>query len=289
MGRWVLPLLMAVAVAGCTTVKFAQKDGCWVRRSEKWLGDAKEELGPCKPPEPKWSEDRLTRLIQECVVRADYRWQARALDAWDHGQKLPERANDETVVQQCIGEPTRAVLAENESLRGQNDALQKRIADLSSDRDQVRKSEEDARKRLVGSYEKMTEKMSDYLGAAANKAQAPAKATATASSDSKGAAHTESAHDARTSVAARTSPGQPAVVVATAPEGEVVRAPATRARAPATRVRAATAPALPVCPPAPEPQAQPQHVESVWSPNILEPSVAEQPAPAAQRAPGAAQ
>src|SRR5574340_365594 len=130
-----LVLAVGVAGGGCTTVRVAQKDGCWVRRTERWLQGATEEVGPCAPPEPQWSEDRLTRLIQECVVRADYRWQARALDAWNQGRALPERASEETVVQQCLGEPTRAVLAENEALRGRAEASEKRLAELRGDRD----------------------------------------------------------------------------------------------------------------------------------------------------------
>lgn len=159
-----------------------------------------------------------------------------------------------------------------------------RLPQLSSDRDAARTSEEDARRRLVGGYEKMAEKMTDYLGSAANNAPAPATATANASSDSEGTAHTESAHDASTSLAAQTSPGQPGtVVVASAPaDGAAAPAPAarkTRARPPrAARVEA------PACPPAsPAVTAAPAvRSEAVWAPALVSPS------PAEERAPGAA-
>ncbi|GEJ58984.1 hypothetical protein AMYX_37250 [Anaeromyxobacter diazotrophicus] len=276
-------LALWAAAAACTSVKVAQKDNCWVRRSERWLAGSKEEVGPCAPPEPRWSEDRLTRLMQECVARADYRWQARALDAWTRGDRLPEQTSEEKVLQQCLGEPTRAVLAENDALRGRNDALQKRLAELSSDRDLARTSEEDARRRLVGGYEKMAEKMTDYLGTAANKAQAPATATANASSDSEGTAHTESAHDASTSLAAQTTPGQPGtVVVAPAPAaGPAEPVPAVRkARA---RPRPAARAEAPACPPAPAAAAAaPARSEAVWAPALVAPP------PAGERATAAA-
>ncbi len=274
---------LAWSVAGCTNVKLAQRDGCWVRRSERWLAGSKEEVGPCAPPAPQWSEDRLTRLVQECVARADYRWQARALDAWNRGDKLPERASEETVLQQCLGEPTRAMLVENDGLR-------KRLAELSSDREvargaeaAARSSEEDARKRLVGSYEKMTEKMTDYLGSAANKAQAPATATATASSDSEGTAHTENAHDASTSLAAQSTPGQPgAVVVATVPAEAPAQAAAPK-KFRAARQRPAVRVEAPACSPqAPTAAAEGpagERTEAVWAPVISQqPPVAERPA-----------
>jgi len=277
MARWIW-VLLAVAAAGtaCTSVKVAQRDGCWVRKTEKWLGDSKEDLGPCVLSEPKWSDDRLTRLMQECAVRADYRWQTRALESWDRGEPLPEHPSEEKVLQQCLGEPTRAVLAENDALRGRNDALQKRISELSSDRDAAMTSADDARKRLTGGYEKIAEKMTDYLGTAANKAQGPATATASASSDSKGTARTQNAHDATTSVA-------------TSPDGGAsIRA---RSLAP-KKARAARPPAeAPVCPPstpAADAPATPARSEAVWAPSPVIPQPTSAAPPTASRSAGAA-
>lgn len=285
-------ILLVWAIAGCTSVKLAQRDGCWVRRSERWLAGSKEEVGPCAPPAPQWSDDRLTRLVQECVARADYRWQARALDAWNRGDKLPEHASEETVLKQCLGEPTRAVLVENDGLR-------KRLSELSSDRESARTAEEaarseqrDAQQRLVGSYEKMTEKMTDYLGSAANKAQAPATATATASSDSEGAARTESAHDASTSLASQSAPGQPgAVVVATIPAESPAPATAPK-KVRAARQRPAVRVEAPACPPQASTAAvekpSAERPEAVWAPVLSQqPHASQQPA-ASDKAAGAA-
>ncbi|HEX7622188.1 MAG TPA: hypothetical protein VF400_01355, partial [Anaeromyxobacteraceae bacterium] len=88
-------VLLAMTATGCTTVKLAQRDGCWVRKTERFLVGSKEEVGPCAPPAPNWSDDRLTRLVQECASRADYRWQGRALEAWNRREPMPERPSEE--------------------------------------------------------------------------------------------------------------------------------------------------------------------------------------------------
>ena len=85
-------VLLAVVAGGCTTVKLEQREGCWVRQTSRWPSQVKEELGPCEREKPAWSEDRLTRLVQECMVQADYRWKTRALAAWNKGnfRLIPE-------------------------------------------------------------------------------------------------------------------------------------------------------------------------------------------------------
>jgi hypothetical protein len=67
-----------------------QRDGCWVKQTEKWPKVVTEELGPCARAETRWADDRMTRLVQECVAQADHRWQTRALEAWSRGQPLPD-------------------------------------------------------------------------------------------------------------------------------------------------------------------------------------------------------
>ncbi|HET9452050.1 MAG TPA: hypothetical protein VFO83_14265, partial [Aggregicoccus sp.] len=87
---------------GCSSTKVLQRDGCWVRETKRFPGQLKEEVGPCARPAPAWSEDRLTRLVQECVAQDDHRWQARALAAWGRGEPAPERAPDQQVLESCM-------------------------------------------------------------------------------------------------------------------------------------------------------------------------------------------
>jgi hypothetical protein len=199
--RGIHAVALVAALGGCTSVKLAQRDGCWVRRTEK-LGTVKEELGPCARPASPWSDDRLTRLVQECVAGADYRWQSRALVAWSGGQRMPDRDPEATVLQECISESTRRVLMENEKLT-------QRLADVSGEREALRARDEADRSQLARSFDKVA----DYLGEAAKKASPPATATATASSEgrSEGRIQSEEASAAPTPVAiVNTSPPAPA-------------------------------------------------------------------------------
>src|SRR5918911_986719 len=68
----VLPVLVA-----CTSTRMVQREGCWVRQTEKWPGRVSEELGFCTKPPPVWAQDRVARLVQECMAQADFRWQDR--------------------------------------------------------------------------------------------------------------------------------------------------------------------------------------------------------------------
>ncbi len=261
-------VLLAVTVTGCTTVKLSQRDGCWVRRTERFLVGSKEEVGPCAPPAPKWSDDRLTRLVQECAARADYRWQGRALEAWNRRESMPERPAEEAVLRDCMSESTRSMLSENAAIKERLGEVAAQRDAMVAERDAVRGHEEEARKQLLASEVEARKqlldshgKLADYLGQAANKAQAPATATASATSDSAGTAHTESAHEASTSLAAETGPAQPpAVVVTTAPAAPPANEGADRRRA-LRKARALPA-AAQVCPPAstttaPSPQPSP--------------------------------
>ncbi|HYS79788.1 MAG TPA: hypothetical protein VEM76_03710 [Anaeromyxobacteraceae bacterium] len=304
--RGLAPVLLAVMATGCSTVKLAQRDGCWVRKTERFLIGSKEEVGPCIPPVPKWSEDRLTRLVQECATRADYRWQGRALEAWSRREAMPERSSEEAVLRDCMGETTRAMLSENEAMKQRLGDVGAQRDAMAAERDAVRGQEAEARKQLLateGETRKQLlashEKLADYLGQAANKAQAPATATASAKSDSAGTAHTESAHDSQTSLASQSAPGQPVpVVVTTAPSVPPVNAGAARGR-PLRKARA-TPPAARACPPTASatpipnatrdpltPTVSPAGGEGgrlstpTWTPTLTPPSASSSPDPAA--------
>ncbi|WNG36186.1 hypothetical protein F0U60_22715 [Archangium minus] len=179
-------VLLAVMAGGCTSVRLEQRDGCWVRQTSRWPKQLKEEIGPCEREKPTWSEDRLTRLAQECMVQADYRWKNRALAAWNQGQPLPEPESEAKVLQFCMNEAAHSVVTENETLK-------KRLNEVSADRDVLRASEEKDREHLHSSHDRLT----DALGEAAKKP--PGAAVATSISTSDGTATTLS--DSDTSVA----------------------------------------------------------------------------------------
>jgi hypothetical protein len=206
------------ALAGCTSVKVAQRDGCWVRRTAR-AGNVTEELGPCVRPAPPWSEDRLTRLVQECVAGEDYRWHGRALAAWNRGERVPARADDDAVLQRCLSEASRATLAHE-----QKETLEKRLAEVSGDRDALRAVADADRQHLATSHDKLA----DALGEAAKKPSPPAVATATATSE--GRLDSEGAPQA-TLAALPAPPAAPPITITA--QGGTASAPPPAAAAPA--------------------------------------------------------
>jgi len=263
-------VLVLVISSGCTSVKLVQRDGCWVRQTER-LWHVKEDLGPCARPSSPWVEDRLTRLVQECVAREDYRWQSRALAAWNRGEPLPEQASESNVLQDCMNEAAGAMISENESLKEHLASMKDHATELAKDRDTLRARMDDDRTHLLASHDKIA----DYLGEAAKKAQPPAVATATATRD--GQARTENTASRSDTTSApqpapvtvvATTPAAAAPACAPAAAGQPLRharfdrkgAAAPRPKAPAcdppATAAATPAPEAPAAPPAaPEPAA----------------------------------
>ena len=195
----VLPALWA-----CTSTRMVQREGCWLKQTEKWPGRVSEELGFCSKPPPVWAQDRAARLVQECMAQADFRWQNRALAAWMRGDPIPAQDSDDKIAQTCMNETAAALGKEAET-----QALKSRLAELSQDRDSLRNVSESDREFLKQSSDKMV----SALGEAAKKPPPSAVATAT----STGTAKTES--DLRSSE-------QPAAAPAPATVVEVHGAPA---------------------------------------------------------------
>jgi hypothetical protein len=177
-------VLLAVVIGGCTSVRMVQRDGCWVRQTKK-LGQVREEMGPCARAQPAWVEDRLTRMVQECVARSDYRWHSRALAAWSRGERVPAQEPGEKVLQDCVDEAARGVASENESLA-------KRLGEVSAERATLAARAEEERARLASS----NERIAGFLGEAAKRPDPPATATAFAKSEGRGDAETRSDSDA---------------------------------------------------------------------------------------------
>src|SRR5204863_10135094 len=92
------------ALLACTSVKMVQREGCWVKQTERTFGGSTEELGFCAKARPQWAEDRLARLVQECMAQADYRWENRALAAWTRGDPIPPQDSDDQVARTCMGQ-----------------------------------------------------------------------------------------------------------------------------------------------------------------------------------------
>jgi hypothetical protein len=187
--------LAIVLLAGCVSTRVAQRDGCWVKRTERIFGQVHEEVGPCARPAPQWANDRLTRLVQECVVQADHRWQTRALSAWNQGRPLPVEASDEDTLHSCMEEASRSMVTENEALR-------ERVAELAHDREGLRASVNAKEAHLTQSHDKLA----DYLGEAAKRPPGSAVATAKASSDGTARTANEAGSPAPASVLATPLP-----------------------------------------------------------------------------------
>jgi len=230
MRRVASAVVLAVALSGCATVKVEQRDGCWVKQTRSFLSRVKEEVGPCARPQPEWSEDRLTRLVQECVSHADYRWQSSAMVAWNRGEPLPERESDEKVLDRCMATAEKVLAADKGELEAQlnqlseeRDALlakqeqereehrarldeereeyqqrlnQEREASLATmeeERERFQSSLEQQREATQSTLEQLHEsnlKMADALGEAAKKPAPNAYATASSTSASEGQATT---------------------------------------------------------------------------------------------------
>jgi hypothetical protein len=177
--RAILLAGVAASAAGCMTTRFTQRDGCWVRETHKTLHGTQEEIGPCMRPQPRWAEDRPTRLVQECVAQADFRWEVRALAAWDRHEPLPPQDSQETVIKTCMDLAAAGFLAESEKLQQRLGAVQERLAEISGDRDAFRSEAKQGTDHLRAS----TDKLVAYLGEAAKRPAPVATATATATSD----------------------------------------------------------------------------------------------------------
>jgi hypothetical protein len=193
-------VLVAAFAGGCTSVRMVQRDGCWIKQTEKRpFKRVREEIGPCMRAQPKWVDDQLTRLVQECVAQADWRWQARAVDAWSRGKAYPAQPAQEETLRTCMQEARVGLVGENEDLK-------RRLGEVASARDEAKTLAERERTladeertkiqetldRSLSRMQETHDKLAGYLGEAASKPQAPAVATANASSTSDGKATNES-------------------------------------------------------------------------------------------------
>jgi len=224
------------ALFACTSVHMVQREGCWVKQTEKWPSRVYEELGFCTKPPPVWAQDRVARLVQECMAQADYRWQNRALAAWSRSEPIPPADSDEQISRTCMSQAAAAL-----GLEAENGALKARLGELGSDRDALRSAAQKDREFL----EQTSDKMVSALGEAAKKPVPNATATATAKMES----------DTRSSPAPVVPPtttvvgiGAPTpIVLAPAPAKANARAPAAACKPAARKLTADKAAVNPNC------------------------------------------
>lgn len=169
---------------GCSSVRMTQRDGCWIRETEKFPKQVTEEVGPCARAEPKWAEDRITRIVQECVAHEDYRWQARAVAAWSNRQPVPEQEDEGEILDACMNQAANTMVSENE-------ALKKRLQEVDEDRATYKRIAEEDRRY----FRDHNARIATALGEAAKKPAPTAIATATSS----GTASTNAQNSARPS------------------------------------------------------------------------------------------
>ncbi|WP_426756519.1 hypothetical protein [Myxococcus sp. Y35] len=257
--RLVTAVSLAVMASACTAVRMEQRDGCWVKQTRSFPSTLKEEVGPCARPEPVWSEDRLTRLVQECVMHTDYRWQSSAMVAWTRSEPLPERESEEKVLAACMAR-AEAVL------NTEKGALEQRLSEVAQERDTLKASIEKERSQyqaalseqlnrhdasMARARDQMHESnnlLAEALGEAAKKPAPSAVATATSTSSSEGLANTQTDSTQRSDATLRgdvsssarrsssrqtppaTSPRVAKPILGTAPMCEVSSGPVAKTR-----------------------------------------------------------
>jgi hypothetical protein len=162
---------------GCGSVKMAQRDGCWVRHSDGFLQKETEEVGICTRAEPKWSNDRVTRLVQECMAEADYRWRNEALSAWNDGKALPPAQSEHEVMQKCMNDAATSLIRENEGLN-------QRVAELTKERNALAARTDADHRDLRASQSEMTAALGEAAKRPAPNAYALSTSSGTASTQS---------------------------------------------------------------------------------------------------------
>jgi hypothetical protein len=231
--------LLAAAVIsavglGCATVRITKRDGCWVKQTETFPKTIHEEIGPCVRAPPTWSNDRVARLVQECLAQADYRWQTEALDAWTRGKPLPMQKSEQSVMDGCLGHAATSLVTENE-------ALKKRVAELDGERANLTSIVQQERAHWRDAENRMT----DALGEAAKKPAPAAFATA----NSNGSASTQSDQTAQSPPVPVIVPTQPVPIIERVEPPKPAPAPQSSCtRDPKAKRKAGAQPACPVPP-----------------------------------------
>lgn len=261
--------VLGLAVAGCTSVRLVQRDQCWIRQTSR-LGQLREELGPCRREPPAWSQDRLTRIVQECVAQADHRWQNLAAAAWARGERLPARPAEDASLAQCLEQVSRSVAGDNERLK-------ERLSEVMGDRDAQAAEARREREHFLSSWDKIAAD----LGEAAKRPMPPA--TATASAIGEGRSTSEGRSATERSTLARPTSQKPARAAAAPPapncaEGRPSAAGPASAKAEAARKEA--------CAPARDGRAAPVEAEAVSpAPRPMPSNAASPPQPAGDSRP----
>lgn len=175
---WVAAVAVAVFGSGCANVKVMQREGCWVRQTESFPKVIREEVGFCARKPPTWSNDRVTRLVQECVAESDYRWQTEALNAWSRGAGLPAQSSEATVMKTCMDRANTVLLTENEELK-------RRVAVLTTEQQKLEQLAREDREHFRAAQEQMTQALGEAAKKPAPSAFATANSNGTATNESE--------------------------------------------------------------------------------------------------------
>jgi hypothetical protein len=231
---------LVLVASACTRVKMVQRDGCWVKRTVSF-GRVQEQVGPCMRPQPKWADDQFTRLVQECVAQADFRWQVRALDAWSHARPYPAQPAEETL-RTCLQESRIGLVSENDTLKRRVSDLQEERntlrTDLVAERTTVRSDADKEREHLRAS----NDRIAGFLGDAAKRPPASANVTASANATGEGKATNDSGAELSSGSSSDSGAGGP-TLTASAP-GDTKQAGTPKRAKPARSGRAPRAVAL---------------------------------------------
>src|SRR5256885_14410980 len=92
------------ALVGCTSVRMVERDGCWLKQTEKWPSRVNEELAFCKKAAPAPDKYPLALLVAESVAQADCRWENGAIRTGSPGSRFPPRDSDEKIAASCMTE-----------------------------------------------------------------------------------------------------------------------------------------------------------------------------------------
>jgi hypothetical protein len=238
---------VGLSLIACSSTRVVQRDGCWVKRTEGAFGSS-EQIGFCsRQPQALVENDRLTRLVQECLAQADHHWENNALQAWNHDKPIPAQLDDAQVVQACMTQVQAAL-----GLEAENRALKARLAELGQDRDALKTTAESDRQFM----QQNSDKMVTALGEAAKKPAPAATATASVKSETELKSQTPQAAPPTTVVGVAPPAAAPVVVApatvvqapATVPSGKVPVARAPQARSPTVAAPAQNHPLVPVRP-----------------------------------------
>lgn len=196
---------LVLVCGGCSSTRYVMRDACWIRQTTGFAEGSQEELVACPAKAPAWSDDRVTRAIQECYAERENAFLHDTLRAERSGDPPPSRTQAQAAIEACRAGAVQLAQAENERLS----AL---VAAGAAELERVRAQS------------------GELTGALAEAAKKPASATATATADADGDARSDSGSSSQEPAAAALPPQRIVVPIRPAtPARASARAPRKQA------------------------------------------------------------